>query len=155
MTTLYLVTAHRQTKSSHTYPVGIFSTPSLALEAATAEEEDRGGKYGCTIQTITLDGAAPADASGWPMIRQPPRASAPAPASPEPAPTPAPAYPRSRTLRVAQSGLAWSRAHMASSLARLKSRTGLEITYADGILTAEPASLDQWLLLIAEVDALE
>ena len=155
MTTLYLVTAYRLTTSKHTYPVGIFSTPYLALEAATAEEEYRGGKYGCMIQTLTLDATCPADDLGWPVIRQPPRATAPALASPEPAPTPAPAYPRRRTLRVAQSGLAWTGAHLASSLARLKSRTGLEITYADGIISAQPASAAQWLLLIIEVDVLE
>lgn len=153
MTTLYLVTAYRQTASKHTYPVGIFSTPYLALEAATDEEIDRGGKYGCTIQTITLDGTAPADASGWPVIRQPPTATPPA--SPEPAPKPAPACPRRRTLQVARSSPAWSSKLLPASLAHLRTRTGLAVTYADGVITAEPASLDQWLLLIAEVDALE
>lgn len=155
MTTLYLVTAHRQTNSKHTYPVGIFSAPQLAEAAAVAEEDYRGGKYGCIIQTLTIDAAAPDPVEGWPVIRQPPRATAPAPASPEPAPTPAPAYPRGCTLQVARSCLAWSRARLASSLARLKSRTGLEITYTDGIISAKTESLDRWLLLIAEVDALE
>ena len=155
MTTLYLVTAHRQTNSKHTYPVGIFSAPQLAEAAAVAEEDYRGGKYGCIIQILTIDAAAPDPVDGWPVIRQPPRATAPALASPEPAPTPAPAYPRRRTLRVAQSGPPWTGPHLAPSLARLKSRTGLEITYADGIISAQPASAAQWLLLIIEVDVLE
>jgi len=155
MTTLYLVTAHRLATSKHTYPVGIFSTPQLAEAAAVAEEDYRGGKYGCIIQTLALDGTAPDPVDGWPVIRQPPRATAPASASPEPAPPPTFTYPCRRTLQVARSCLAWSRARLASSLARLKSRTGLEITYTDGIISAEPRRASHWLLLVAEVDALE
>ena len=153
-TTIYLVTAHRQTKSSHTYPVGIFSTPYLALEAATAEEDYRGGKYGCTIQTLTLDAAAPDPVEGWPVIRQPPTVAAPAP--PEPASTPARSiYPCRRTLYVVRSSPAWTRPRLAASLAHLRTRTGMAVTYADGILSAEPASVTHWLAFCAEVDAIE
>ena len=155
MTTLNLVTAHRQTNSKHTYPVGIFSAPQLAEAAAVAEEDYRGGKYGCIIQTLALDGTAPDPVDGWPVIRQPPRATAPASASPEPAPPPTFTYPCRRTLRVAQSSPAWSPSRLAASMDQLRRRTRMDITYTDGIISAEPRRASHWLLLVAEVDALE
>lgn len=39
----------------HSYPVGIYSTYALALQAAKAEIKQRGGKYDCMIYQFKLD----------------------------------------------------------------------------------------------------
>jgi hypothetical protein len=53
---MFVVTAHRFADTElHSYVVGIFSKFDQAIEAATIEEEYRGGKYYCRILEVEPD----------------------------------------------------------------------------------------------------
>lgn len=53
---VYAVQAYRFSDfERHSYICGIYSTFDAARKAAITEEEFRGGKYGCTVQSFELD----------------------------------------------------------------------------------------------------
>ena len=52
---LYIVTASKRGGDSHSYIVGVYSTLGLSIDASYIEEENRGGKYVCSITEILLN----------------------------------------------------------------------------------------------------
>lgn len=55
MTTVYTVHAYRWgDRQRHSYTVGVFADEEAALQAATEEEDLRGGKYGCEVLQMTI-----------------------------------------------------------------------------------------------------
>lgn len=53
---VYCVTAYRWgNKEAHSYVVGVFDSLELAVEAAIAEKEWRGGKYECEVISMPLN----------------------------------------------------------------------------------------------------
>lgn len=53
---VYAVIAYREnSRMGHSYLVGIYSTGGRAIQAATNEEYERGGKYICEVLEATID----------------------------------------------------------------------------------------------------
>ena len=52
---IYVVTAHRTTKSQHSYVVGLYENLDAADEAAYIETANRGGKYNMRTTPYVLN----------------------------------------------------------------------------------------------------
>lgn len=53
---IYIVKAHRFNDHEKCYVVGVYTTKTKARNAATREQECRGGKYICSIDVYAIDG---------------------------------------------------------------------------------------------------
>ena len=66
---VYTVIAYRWgDREKHSYPVGVYSSESVARVAADAEGEWRGGKYCCEILEWTVDQGREADSTDKPRV---------------------------------------------------------------------------------------
>jgi predicted transcriptional regulator len=52
---IYVVTAHRTTRSQHSYVVGLYENLEDAEKSAEIEEYNRGGKYDMLIKSFFLN----------------------------------------------------------------------------------------------------
>jgi len=52
---IYVVTAHRNTRSQHSYVVGLYENFEDAEKSAEIEEYNRGGKYAMLINSFFLN----------------------------------------------------------------------------------------------------
>jgi predicted transcriptional regulator len=52
---IYVVTAHRTTRSQHSYVVGLYENLEDAEKSAEIEEHNRGGKYAMLIKSFFLN----------------------------------------------------------------------------------------------------
>lgn len=52
---IYVVTAHRNTRSQHSYVVGVYEKLEYAKNAAEIESYNRGGKYSMNVTSYILN----------------------------------------------------------------------------------------------------
>ena len=52
---VFLVSASKTYGEPHSYTVGVYSNLGLGIDASYIEEENRGGKYRCSITELVLN----------------------------------------------------------------------------------------------------
>lgn len=56
MQTVYVVIAYRWgQRENHSYTLGVFNKKAQAIKCADSHTEYRGGKYGCAVESCTLN----------------------------------------------------------------------------------------------------